>query len=179
MLRTIFLACLMLIPLTAVADAAWVKVDTQQATVTVLKDGQTVLQLKNAAFGRGGVGMLHKQGDGRTPLGSYRIAWINHQSPFHVFFGLNYPTAHQALYGFVEGILDENALDKIREANASGEVPPQNTALGGQIGIHGLGQGSLWMHRHFNWTEGCVALTNKQIEKLAHWLEIGTRVVIQ
>jgi murein L,D-transpeptidase YafK len=177
-LRCLF--CLALfVPLTALAGNAWVVVDTRQETVSVLESGQTVLQLKGAAFGRGGVAPVHVRGDGRTPLGSFRIAWIDHQSPFHLFFGLNYPTITQASAGFQEGIIDKASLDKIVRATADGRLPPQDTPLGGHIGLHGLGKGSLWMHRRFNWTEGCVALTNEQIEKLAQWLEIGTRVVIQ
>lgn len=161
------------------AETAWVVIDTSQETVSVVKDGHTVLELKGAAFGRGGVSPVHVRGDGRTPLGNFRIAWIDHHSPFHLFFGLNYPSASQALAGFNEGLIDLDLLEKIRLASAVGRLPPQDTPLGGNIGIHGLGKGSLWMHQHFNWTEGCIALTNNQIEKLAQWLEIGTRVVIQ
>lgn len=170
---------LLFLPLTAVAGTAWVVVDTGRETVSVLEAGHTVLQLKGAAIGRGGVGKVHVQGDGRTPLGDFRITWINRQSPFHLFFGLNYPTDTQAQAGYKEGIIDERSLDEIKQASATGRLPPQDTPLGGHIGIHGLGNGSLWMHNHFNWTEGCIALTNEQIEKLSKWLEIGTRVVIQ
>ena len=167
------------VPLTAMAGNAWVMVDTNQQTVSVLEAGQTVLELKGAAIGRGGVGPVHVHGDGRTPLGSFRIAWIDHKSPYHLFFGLNYPTVTQAAVGFQEGIINKESLDRIAQATADGRLPPQNTPLGGYIGIHGLGKGSIWMHRRFNWTQGCIALTNEQIEKLAQWLEIGTRVVIQ
>lgn len=165
--------------MTAMAGTAWVVVDTRHETVSVLKAGHTVLQLKGAAFGRGGVGKLHLQGDGRTPLGNYHIAWIDRHSPFHLFFGLDYPNVTQAVAGFSEGFIDLDLLEEIKQAIAAGRLPPQNTPLGGHIGIHGLGKGSLWMHQRFNWTEGCIALTNEQIEKLAQWLEIGTRVVIQ
>lgn len=173
------LCWVLLLPLTAVASTAYVVVDTSRKTVSVLDAGRTLLQLKGAALGRGGVAKVHVQGDGRTPLGEFHIAWINHQSPYHLFFGLNYPTATQALAGYDQGIINKQSLEQIRQAIAAGHLPPQNTQLGGHIGIHGLGKGSRWMHQHFNWTEGCVALTNKQIEKLAQWLEIGTRVVIQ
>lgn len=170
---------ILFLPLTAMAGTAWVLVDTSKDTVSVLRAGHTVLELKGAAFGRGGIGKIRMQGDGRTPLGNFRIAWIDRRSPFHLFFGLNYPTVTQALAGFNEGIIDKYSLDKIKQATDKGFLPPQDTPLGGHIGIHGLGQGSIWVHRHFNWTKGCIALTNEQIEKLAPWLEIGTRVVIQ
>lgn len=161
------------------AGTAWVVVDTSKQTVSVLDAGQTVLQLKGAAIGRGGTAPVHVQGDGSTPLGSFHIAWIDRNSPYHLFFGLNYPTAEQASMGYEEGIIDRNSFDTIALAIANGHLPPQDTPLGGHIGIHGLGKASLWVHRHFNWTQGCIALTNQQIEKLAQWLVIGTRVVIQ
>lgn len=173
------LTCLLLLPLSAMAGTAWVVVNTDTQTVSVLQGGQAVLRLKGAAFGRGGIGKMHIRGDGRTPLGEFRIAWIDRKSPFYLFFGLNYPTVAQARYGLNKGIIDEHSFETIKQAVANGRLPPQNTSLGGHIGIHGLGKGSLWVHKRFNWTEGCIALTNDQIEKLSQWLEIGTRVVIQ
>lgn len=179
MSRYILYFLLLLWPLTALAEQPWVVVDTGRGTVTVHQSSHTVLQLRGASFGRGGTSDIHLRGDGRTPLGTYHIVYINQRSRFHVFFELNYPTVDQARTGYQQGLIDKDALLQIEQANNDGQLPPQNTALGGDIGIHGLGQGSLWVHRHFNWTDGCVALTNAQIEKLAPWLEIGTRVVIQ
>ena len=59
-----------------------------------------------------------------------------------------------------------------------GQTPPQNTALGGYIGIHGLGNRDPAIHKKMNWTDGCIALTDEQIEQLAQWIDVGTRVVI-
>lgn len=173
------LTLLLLIPMSLMANPAWVLVDTQNETVSVLQAGQTLLQLKGAAFGRGGVSALRQRGDGRTPLGSFHIVSINRDSHFHLYFGLNYPTLTQAEAAFEHGLIDQAAWDAIAQAIATGRLPPQDTPLGGNIGIHGVGNGSLQVHQRFNWTQGCVALTNAQIEKLAPWLAIGTRVVIQ
>ena len=49
----------------------------------------------------------------------------------------------------------------------------------GNIGIHGVGSGDLDVHREYNWTNGCVALTNAQIDILAQWAHIGTPVEIR
>lgn len=175
-----FIFCLLcLLPLSSWAAQAWVVVNTTRGTVTVHEDDQTVLQLRGAAFGRGGVSDVHLQGDGSTPRGVFHIVRINHQSRFKLFFELNYPTEKQARLGFRRGLISQHVLRRIEHATSQGQLAPQNTPLGGDIGIHGLGKGSLWVHRHFNWTDGCVALTNRQIEKLAQWLEIGTRVVIE
>ena len=173
------ISLLLLLPVTVMASNTWVLVDTNNETVSVLQAGQTVLQLKGAAFGRGGVSDLRQRGDGRTPLGSFHIVSINRNSHYHLYFGLNYPTLSQAEAGLQQGLIDQLAFDEIARAIANGQIPPQDTPLGGNIGIHGVGNGSLGVHKRFNWTQGCVALTNEQIEKLAAWLEIGTRVVIQ
>jgi hypothetical protein len=62
---------------------------------------------------------------------------------------------------------------------AKGRLPPQNTALGGRIGLHGLGRGDPKVHQQFNWTNGCIALTNEQIDQLLTWVGKGTRVSIR
>lgn len=175
-----FLFCLFyLLPLSALAAQPWVVVNTAHGTVTVHQAGQTVLELKGASFGRGGVSDVHLEGDGSTPRGVFHIVRINYQSRFKLFFELNYPTAKQARLSYRRGLISRRVMRQIEHATSEGRLPPQNTRLGGDIGIHGLGKGSLWVHRHFNWTDGCVALTNSQIEKLAQWLVIGTRVVIE
>jgi lipoprotein-anchoring transpeptidase ErfK/SrfK len=51
--------------------------------------------------------------------------------------------------------------------------------LGGHIGIHGVGRGDLRIHQQFDWTQGCIALTNEQIEQLQNLVRVGDRVVIQ
>ena len=47
------------------------------------------------------------------------------------------------------------------------------------IGIHGIGDGDRGVHRDFNWTNGCVALTNEEIDELLRWVKIGTPVEIR
>ena len=59
------------------------------------------------------------------------------------------------------------------------QTPPQNTPLGGQIGIHGLGHANEKIHQVFDWTHGCIALTNPQIDQLSQWVDTGTVVKIK
>jgi lipoprotein-anchoring transpeptidase ErfK/SrfK len=59
------------------------------------------------------------------------------------------------------------------------QEPPQHTPLGGYIGIHGIGNGDTQIHETVNWTNGCVALTNQQIDDLETWVYIGMRVAIR
>ena len=77
------------------------------------------------------------------------------------------------------GVLDKKTWTKITQALASGRLPPQNTVLGGNLGIHGIGKGDKSIHEQFNWTNGCIALTNEQIETLSNWVKIGTLIEIQ
>jgi L,D-peptidoglycan transpeptidase YkuD (ErfK/YbiS/YcfS/YnhG family) len=51
--------------------------------------------------------------------------------------------------------------------------------LGGQIGIHGLGSGDIKVHEVFDWTHGCIALTNSQIDHLSQLVDTGTVVKIK
>jgi lipoprotein-anchoring transpeptidase ErfK/SrfK len=70
-------------------------------------------------------------------------------------------------------------LDSILKALQQHRTPPQNTPLGGRLGIHGIGRANPAIHKAINWTDGCVALTNQQIRQLSPWVQVGTRVVIR
>jgi len=161
-------------------EETWLSIDTEALTLVVKRGNSVVATFKNIAIGRGGVVSqgMRKNGDDRTPLGTFRIAWINRGSGFYRFFGLNYPTKAHALRAYVEGLIDEPTYNTILTAIRTHRLPPQNTPMGGYVGIHGLGQGDRRIHRLYNWTHGCVALTNTQIDRLSRWIRIGTKVVI-
>ena len=160
------------------AEETWLSIDTSNATLLVKRGNRVVDKFNNISFGRDGVTERGLMGDDRTPLGTFRIAWINNHSQFHRFFGLNYPTKAHALPAYAEGLIDERTYDMIHSAIRAGRLPPQDTPLGGHVGIHGLGNADQRVHRQFNWTHGCVALTNQQIDRLSRWITKGTKVVI-
>lgn len=157
----------------------WVLVDTAAHTISVIRNGEIMDIFRHIALGRGGVARLHFEGDGRTPLGTYKVAWINRNSRFHIFFGLNYPTSRQAAMALEHNKIDLNTYYAITKASYNGMLPPQKTELGGFIGIHGLGNGNPVVQRLADWTQGCIAVTNKQIDGLAKWVTLGTKVVIR
>jgi murein L,D-transpeptidase YafK len=163
----------------AAADVPWLLVDTGRGILSVIQDEQTLLEIDGIAIGRGGASPLHTANDGTTPLGQFRIAWINTDSPYHLFFGFDYPNWDQTFEAYSRGLIDTPTLLRISHALGRGLVPPQDTALGGGIGIHGVGKGDPKVHQRFNWTEGCVAISNEQIDQLANWVTIGTYVVIE
>jgi hypothetical protein len=76
------------------------------------------------------------------------------------------------------GEISQAEFDAIQEAHAKGRVPPQNTSLGGFIGIHGLGRGDPEIHRDLNWTKGCIAVTNAQMSQIMGLLGKGALVRI-
>lgn len=162
----------------AAAPATWLLIDVADHQLSVLQGDKVVDKIDYVALGRGGTTTRHLRGDNATPLGEFHIAWINWSSPFHIFFGLDFPTLQEADAAYRDKRIDRDTYYQILDAVRDGRLPPQNTALGGRIGIHGLGRGSLRIHKQFNWTKGCVAMTNREIERLARWVQVGTRVVI-
>lgn len=175
-----FLIGFCLLPNIGFADQdVWLLVDTEKLSMEVKKGDKTIAVLENIAIGRNGAGEKNHRGDDITPLGNFRIGWINEKSPFRKFFGLTYPGIEHADNALKKGYIDLDTYESIARAHLAGQIPPQNSNLGGQIGIHGLGSANLSIHRSMNWTHGCIALTNDQIDQLSQWIEKGTLVTVK
>jgi murein L,D-transpeptidase YafK len=178
---TLLLMLCSLLPLQAPAQdevEPWVVIDTRQQALKVMVGDHIEQIFAGISVGRGGTAKQRFQGDGRTPKGVFRIGWINPRSKYHLFFGLDYPNLDHAERAFASAQIDFDTYYQISSAVLHGQTPPQNTPLGGYIGIHGLGSNDPRIHKTLNWTQGCIALTNEQIEQLARWVNVGTRVVI-
>jgi murein L,D-transpeptidase YafK len=160
-------------------DGIWLLVDTNALKIEVKKGEQTIDTIGGIAIGQGGAGQKKHRGDNITPHGEYRVGWIGERSTFHRFFGLNYPSPQDAENALRKGIIDRYTYADIINAHLYNQVPPQNTALGGRIGIHGLGRADEKIHRTMNWTHGCIAMTNNQIDHLSQWIDTGTPVKIK
>ena len=172
------LALLTAMPVYA-SNGVWLLVDTHDLKMEVKDGDKTIAVFNNNAIGRGGAGLKHHRGDNITPVGTYKIGWVNSKSSFHRFFGLNYPDIDTAQRAFKRGEMSYRDFQNVMFAHEHNSVPPQNTPLGGRIGIHGLGPGDLQIHQQMNWTQGCIALTNKQIDRLSRWVDEGTVVEIK
>lgn len=147
----------------------------------VVKRGSEIEKRFSVALGGGGPGDKRQRGDLRTPVGTYRIIDFNESSRFHIFMHLNYPNVKDAFYGYKGNLISRADFERIVAALKQGREPPQDTALGGAIGIHGIGLASpdrLARHRSEDWTEGCIALTNSEIQELRRYVGVGTKVVI-
>lgn len=148
----------------------------------IVKNGNRTIKQYRVAFGKGGKGTKRKLGDKKTPVGIYKIVDFKDDSKFHFFMQIDYPNLLDAWYGYKNEVISAQEFKNIATAFKTKNIPPQNTPLGGYIGIHGLGvttEEKLLIHEGFNWTEGCIALTNEQINDLRQYVSIGTKVVIK
>lgn len=115
------------------------------------------------------------RGDGRTPEGRYFICAKKPQSRFRRFLGISYPNVHDADRAYAERLISADEWADILFATLRGTAPPWSTALGGWVGIHGYGDRE---EIDFNWTEGCIAISNADIDYLYDRVSIGTPVII-
>jgi murein L,D-transpeptidase YafK len=124
----------------------------------LVREGE-VLRSYRVALGRRPRGTKIYQGDGRTPEGTYRIAAFNAQSRFHRSLRVSYPNEHDRTL-----------------ARALGHT------AGGDIMVHGLAperRAYGTEHWRFNWTNGCIAVTDEEIEEIWQRVEVGTPIEIR
>jgi murein L,D-transpeptidase YafK len=111
------------------------------------------------SLGRNPIGDKEFEGDKRTPEGHYTINDKNPNSGYYKNLGVSYPNQ--------KDIEEANKIDK---------------PTGGQIKIHGLKNGIGFIgkfQRWFDWTAGCMALTNSEIDELYNHTTIGTPIEIR
>lgn len=113
-----------------------------------------------------------RQGDRATPEGEFYIFTKNNKSAFYLSLGISYPNIEDAERGLRDGLISRGVHDAIVKAINRKATPPQNTALGGDIYIHGNGSSS-------DWTWGCVALENVEMKELFEAVAVGTPVTIK
>lgn len=133
-------------------------VDKSARRLTTYRDGKLVREFR-VALGSGGLAPKQRQGDGRVPEGSYQITFHNEASRYHLSLKIGYPT------------------DEQRAAAQAAGIDP-----GGDIMIHGLpsGRGVIGSrHTLRDWTEGCIAVTNPEMDWLFAAVPDGTWIDIR
>lgn len=135
-------------------------------------DGDALVQRYPIGLGPRPVGAKTREGDGATPEGSYTVCVKNPHSRYYLSLGLSYPNLDDADRALEEGRIDRSEHRRIARALARGTCPPWDTALGGEIFIHGRGSGA-------DWTLGCIALDDPQMKRLYDSVRTGTAVVIR
>ncbi len=126
--------------------------------LTLLSGGE-VVQGFWIALGGDPIGHKQQEGDQRTPEGLYTIDARKPDSHYHRALRISYP----------------NDADRAR-AQEQGVDP------GGQIMIHGLPEKLAWMgkfHRLLDWTDGCIAVTNEEMDTIWALVDVGTPVEIR
>jgi murein L,D-transpeptidase YafK len=119
----------------------------------LLLRGESVLRSYRIALGSDPVGHKLQEGDGRTPEGRYTIDRRNPRSKYHLSLHISYPDA-----------------DDVARARAAGVDP------GGDIMIHGLKDGA---HTAGDWTRGCIAVTDDEMDEIWGLVPEGTTIVIE
>lgn len=137
-----------------------------------LLSGQTLIKTYKLALGGHTAGPKEKIGDDRTPEGQYYLCSCLYRSVFHIFLGLNFPNSNDAESCLKRGDLSELDYNRIRKAEQAHRRPPWNTMLGGAVGLHGGGT-------NMDWTMGCIAFDDKDIEELCvatrYWTPVEIR----
>lgn len=119
-----------------------------------LLQGQKTLKTYRVNLGFTPAGNKNNEGDGRTPEGAYFIDRKNPRSDFHLSLGINYPNAND-----------------VARAEAQGVDP------GGNIFIHG-GPRPRIDRTGADWTAGCIAVRNREIEEIYAMVRMGTPIMI-
>jgi murein L,D-transpeptidase YafK len=161
-IHTAAMILLLLIGMLAAEDSA-TKVDQvlvvkSHRTLSLISQG-TVLRTYQVALGGSPVGAKEQQGDHKTPEGHYILDRRNAKSRFYKSIHVSYP----------------NDQDKQKASQ-------RGVAAGGDIMIHGLPNGFGWLgstHRTRDWTDGCIAVTNAEIDEIWKLVPEGTPIEIR
>lgn len=155
---------------------------SKQEQLLRLLNGDKEIKRYHIAYGKGGKNNKKQLGDELTPQGRYQINHFKLDSKFTLFMQLDYPNQSDAWHAYRDKRITAETYKRIVKAISSGDKPPQDTKLGGYIGIHGIGNNepdSLETHEYTNWTEGCIAVTDPEILELKQYASIGMPVYIR
>lgn len=161
-------------------DEPWIFIDKSERRM-VVNDGNGYRETFRVALGQMPEGDKHREGDGRTPEGEFYVCNRIRHDRFHRFLGVAYPGPEDAEWGRRHRLLQPIEYRSIYRAHRRRTMPPWTTALGGNIGIHGYGRRRDRAAQHAagrDWTDGCIAVTNDEIQRISDHIRIGTRVVI-
>lgn len=123
-------------------------------------------------IGRNAIGRKQKKDDLKTPEGNYYICdkKLNHK--YHLFLQINYPSSEDASRATINHIISTTDEIHINQAEENGNPPPNDTELGGNVGIHGFGSESSWT------TDGSISMNNIDVEDIFWNIENGCSVMI-
>jgi len=145
-------------------DSVLVIVSKSNYAVEVLYRRKIIRSYK-AVFGPKPLLNKMMAGDRCTPEGWFTIQIKNPNSKYNKFMLLNYP--------------NDTSIARFNKLKESGAVP-SSARIGGDVGIHGVWKGGDDMiEKGICWTDGCVAISNKDVDELYKFVNVGTRVYIK
>lgn len=116
-------------------------------------------------FGNSSLDDKKMEGDRNTPEGTFKVISKKYHNKWDRFIMLDYPT--------------KESYEKFNQRKSRGEIP-RGATIGGGVGIHGT-----WQHEDYqvdkykNWTNGCIALKNEDVEEIYDYITVGTKVIIR
>lgn len=144
------------LPHDAVADR--IVLEKAARRLTLFRDGRT-LKSYSVALGRAPVGPKEYEGDQRTPEGIYKVDFHKADSDYHLALHISYPEQHDVDRAAAQGL-----------------------SAGSDIMIHGLPNGRGWIgrfHRRSDWTAGCIAVADFEIEEIYRVVPDGTPIELR
>lgn len=145
-----------------VSSTAFAKVDlifvSKKHRKMALYEHYKLVAAYDVALGSNPVGHKQFEGDGKTPEGTYRIVSKRIHPKFHKSLKISYPNRRDEKFARSQGL-----------------------SPGGEILIHGLKESFKWagpLHDWMDWTQGCVAVTNSEMDEIYDLVQVGTTVII-
>ena len=145
-------------------DSVSIKVVKSKFRMSVMYKGK-VLTMYKSVFGPNHLQQKQQEGDRRTPEGTFTILDVKKHEKWDIFMLLDYP--------------NQESYANFEKCKMNREIP-ENARIGGLVGIHGIWpNGDNVIDLKHNWTDGCVALKNKDVEELARIVKPGyTKITI-
>ncbi len=140
------------------ASVDLVKVDKSERKMYLLENDKVIKEY-HVAFGANPKGHKQQEGDEKTPEGIYTLDYTKEDSSFYRAMHISYP--------------NQADVERAKELGVS---------AGGFIMIHGQRNGLSWLApimQQFNWTNGCIALTNSEMDEFMALVKVGTTIQIE
>jgi lipoprotein-anchoring transpeptidase ErfK/SrfK len=149
---------------TLIKDSVWLVVNKAHYCLQVYYRRKLIRNYK-VVFGPKPMENKCMEGDRCTPEGWFMITDKNPKSKYNKFMRLNYP--------------NDSSIARFNDLKEKGKIP-KNARMGGDVGIHGVWKnGDDMIETGVNWTDGCIAIKNKDADELYSMVIVGTRVLIR
>jgi murein L,D-transpeptidase YafK len=164
----------------AAAEPLRVRVWKARHKLEVLS-GDKIVHSYPVSLGVSPIGPKTVRGDGKTPVGVYAVYDKRPSKRFRWFLALNYPAKEDADRAFAANRISADTWADIWVADKTGQEPPWDTPLGAFVGIHGTGASgrTAKLRLASDWTDGCIALSDRDVDELYEMIPVGTVVEIR